>query len=146
MKHTTTHLSRVFKKAVNTIFIDNFFLERVQAKRLGARLISYILLPGILLAACSKKSSDPEPPPAPPAVLTLKSTKINGQVLPAGVYNINTAPVIKYSFSAPVDKNSVTGNFSFEVANGTAVPFNPVYENNDSTISIQATVRIKLSY
>ncbi len=90
-----------------------------------------------LIISCSKKPADVVPPPTPPSALTIKATTINGQASSAAVYNINTTPSIKYSFSAPVDKNTVAASFSFSSANNSSVAFNPVYENNDSMVVIQ---------
>ncbi len=101
------------------------------------KFIATCFFSSTLIISCSKKSAGVEPPPTPPSALTVKATTINGGALSAVVYNINTTPIIKYSFSAPVDKNTVAASFSFSSANNSSVAFNPVYENNDSTVAIQ---------
>jgi hypothetical protein len=72
----------------------------------------YLLFLIGLLNGCKK---DNTPPPAPPTVsFTLSSLKINEIVTNNPlVYNVNPNPIIKISFSAPVDKASVSGNILF---------------------------------
>ncbi len=94
---------------------------------------------------CSKKSIDSNPPPPPPSIpaLTIPSIKINAQPAVSGSYDVSPAAVIKITLSAPVDKNTVAGNFSFTENNGTQVTFSPAYENSDSTIVVQPAATLK---
>ncbi|MEO6870526.1 MAG: glucoamylase family protein [Ginsengibacter sp.] len=82
--------------------------------------------------ACSKKP-DPAPPAEPGSFYITKIT-VNDKIAQRGMYffNVNKTPVIKITFSAPVDKSAVAANFSFS---GT-VSFNVSYSNNDSVVVI----------
>ena len=53
------------------------------------------------------------------------------------MYGIKTNPVIRFSFTAPIDKNSVNNAFSYKNSSGASVAFSSSFENNDSTIVIQ---------
>ncbi|HWH61834.1 MAG TPA: glucoamylase family protein [Ginsengibacter sp.] len=108
-----------------------FFLE---SKRLIQLLNMFMLLSG-LLCSCGKKSSDT--PPIPPVSFSSTLITINGKQETSMNYNINTIPVIKFSFSAPVDQASVNNSLSFADAAGTSVSFNTTYSSGDSTVIIQ---------
>lgn len=88
----------------------------------------------VLNFSCSKKSSTPPAPP-PPAIFSSTTIKIGNQPLIAGSFDVSVTPAVKFSFSSPIDKNSVAGAFS--ISNGSTVPFNTSFENNDSTVVIQ---------
>jgi hypothetical protein len=85
---------------------------------------------------CKKPSTSSQPPPPGPSSFNFSSLKINGQFNGFNYYNINTVPVLKFSFSAIVNKNTVN-NFSFKDKSGAVVSYNVSYENNDSTVVIQ---------
>ena len=92
----------------------------------------------ICFMGCSKKSSQsPPPPPAPPASFNNTSSSINGQLVTSEIYNINTIPLIRFSFSASIDHASVANGFSFTNNAGSAVTFNTTYANGDSVVIIQ---------
>src|SRR5688572_5247042 len=96
----------------------------------------YLLCLIAVLFGCKKKDNN-TPPPAQ-ASFTLSSLKINEIVTNNPlVYNVNTNPVIKISFSSPVDKTSVTGNILFNQISGSAVAYNISYADNDNTLIIQ---------
>ncbi len=93
-----------------------------------------------LIYGCKKKDNNPTLPPRQPASFTLSSltineTETNSQL----VYNISPNPIIKISFSTPVDKASVTGNILFNQTPGPAVTYNISYADNDNTLIIQPT-------
>ena len=99
-----------------------------------------IFLPALFLFAfySCKKKNDPVPPPNPsPTSFSFNSVKVNGVFNGFNYYGINTTPVIKFSFSAPVNHNSVSNAVFFRDNNGGAVSFNSTFENNDSTVVIQ---------
>lgn len=138
MKYTNLLFPVILKKRFDTSVESQFFLQRKVIKFLSFEFLSYFLIPGILLISCSKKSSDTTPPP-PPAALNVTSISFNGQLLTLPIYNISTSSAIKFSFSGPVDRNTVNGNFSFSSVGGSPVFFNPTFENNDSAVVIQPT-------
>ena len=101
----------------------------------------YLLCLLLLFNGCSKKDNGdrtptPPPPPAPPA-LTLTTVKVNGVSGGSTYYGINTTPVIKISFSSPVNRSTVNNSFILNQNSGGSVPSTITYENNDSTVVIQ---------
>lgn len=92
----------------------------------------------ITFLSCKKGGPDNNPtPPPPPASLSNTSLKVNGSSNGFTYYGINTTPVIKFSFSAPINRTSVNNALQFKNNNGTSISFNTSYENNDSTVVIQ---------
>ncbi len=86
---------------------------------------------------CSKKSSAPPPTPVGTSFSTTIIT-INGKQETSLDYNINTTPLIKFSFSTAVDQASVNNSFSFvNGVSGTSVSFNETYSNGDSVVILQ---------
>lgn len=96
-----------------------------------------ILTAFCVLYSC-KKGSSPSTPVTPvvPASFSFNSLKVNGVIINTSVVNgLNTSPVIKISFTAPVKTSSVAGSVS--LTGGTTTPtFTTAYSNNDSTIVI----------
>lgn len=90
-----------------------------------------------LLSSCGKKSGTTPVTPSPPPSFSSTLITVNGKQETSLDYNINTTPVIKFSFSAAIEHASVTNNFSFTFSSSTAVPFNAAYSNGDSVVSIQ---------
>ncbi|RYY53167.1 MAG: beta-glucosidase [Chitinophagaceae bacterium] len=101
-----------------------------------------VLLLSTVLFACKKNSDpDPTPPPVdPPAAFAIRTATVdgvNGSAAPV-LYSIRRSPVIRFSFSAPVDKSSVTvSSLSLKAADGTDIAYTPVYSNNDSILTVQ---------
>jgi hypothetical protein len=85
---------------------------------------------------CSKNSSDGNSPPASPNFYST-DTKLNAQTPAATNYNLNLTPIIKFTFSAALDKNSVTNAISFRDKSGSTITYSTSYENSDKTIIIQ---------
>ncbi|WP_205771885.1 glucoamylase family protein [Mucilaginibacter terrenus] len=94
----------------------------------------------LLLGAmgCGKGGSPTPTPPAPPAATSfaLNSLKVNGTYNGFTYVNVNTTPVVKLSFLAPIDHNSVSSTVTLKDKAGSAVPYTVTYENSDSTIVI----------
>ncbi|HUS00881.1 MAG TPA: glucoamylase family protein [Chitinophagaceae bacterium] len=105
-----------------------------------AKRYFYFLCYVLVLNGCSKKDSGnptPPPPPPPPPALTVSSVKVNGVSAGSAYYGINTTPVIKVSFSSPVNRSSVNNSFILNKYTGGSVSYTVTYENNDSTVVIQ---------
>lgn len=86
---------------------------------------------------CAKKSGGGTVTPPPAPNYNLLSWSINSFVSPSTIYNINKTPVIKFKFSAAINKSTVTPvSLSFAEASGSAVNYNISYQNADSTIVI----------
>ena len=97
-----------------------------------------LILIGIFCFLSCKKNTTPfTPPPVPPPAFKMSTVNIQGVNNGSTYYDVNVSPVIKFSFSAPVDHNSVSNNISFKSKTGTGVSFTPSFENGDSVIVIQ---------
>ncbi|HXS57870.1 MAG TPA: glucoamylase family protein [Hanamia sp.] len=84
---------------------------------------------------CTKKNE-----PTPPAgSFLVSSVKIDGRPADKSntFYQVSFNPVIKISFSAPVDKASVANNVYLLKSSGGSTDINVSYSNNDSTLEIQ---------
>ena len=104
-------------------------------------ILNVCILASILLGSCGKKSSGSTPIiTPPPSSLSTKLITLNGKQEISLDYNINTTPLIKFSFSAPIDHASVNNSFSFvSSVSGTSVSFNATYSNGDSVVVLQPT-------
>jgi hypothetical protein len=89
----------------------------------------------LLFAGCGKGEDNTPPPPS--ASFSLNSVKINGQSGGFTYFNINSNPVIKFSFSAPLNRSTVAGSFSFRDKVNNTVAFSTTYENGDSSVVVQ---------
>jgi len=91
-----------------------------------------LILASAHFVACNK-SSNTTPPPAS---FSLKFT-VNGVNNGTVIYNnLNTAPLIRFSFSSPVQSSEVASHFSL-TGNALPVPFTTSLQNNDSVLIIQ---------
>ena len=101
----------------------------------------FFLLP--LYFSCSKSgNNNPSPPPPPPASFSFNTLKINGQFSGFTYYNINRTPVIKFSFSVPLNRSTITSSVLFKDKSGATINYSTTYENNDSTVIIQPAAPI----
>jgi len=96
----------------------------------------------VLFWDCSKKSAG-DTGVQPPANFNLTGITLNGQSVTSLTYDINILPVVKFSFSAAVNKSTVNTAFSFSDKNGVVVPYTVSYENNDNTVIIQPSSNLK---
>ncbi len=94
----------------------------------------------ITLFSC-KKENNPTPPVVSPFVL-VKAAINNSTKNSLNFYNINYSPIIKISFSAPVNTSSAPSNVILSGPGG-IIPGNFSYSNNDSTINIQPSSTLK---
>src|SRR5262245_26658492 len=84
--------------------------------------------------SCKKNSGADS---TPPTSFYSTGTKINGQTVYARNYDINLLPILKFSFSSPIDKSTVPAAVSFKDKGGNLVNYGVSYENNDKAIIIQ---------
>ena len=89
-----------------------------------------------LLMSCGKgKTVTPiTPVTLTPASFSFNALKVNGVFNGYNYTNINSKPVIKISFSAPVDHSSVTTSVNIRSKDGAAATYAASYENSDSTV------------
>lgn len=97
-----------------------------------------ILISVTIIAGCGKDTGgDNPPPPPPPTSFALNAFKINGQFSGFTYYNINTNPVLSFSFLAPINRNTVSNSFSFRDKSGAVIAYTVTYQHGDSTLLIQ---------
>ena len=85
-----------------------------------------------------KKSDKPIPPVVPPVaeIFQLSTATVNGNAATTQ-YGVNTSSIIRLSFSAPVDRTSITNGILLAPKNGSSVPLNATYQNGDSAVLLQ---------
>ena len=96
-----------------------------------------------MAAGCSKHGSSGSVVTPPPGPFNLTSVTVNGITWAAPFYNVSFSPVIKCSFSSPVDPNSVANGFYLVDNGANAVPATISYGNKDSVVVIQPTAALK---
>ncbi|HEY8782584.1 MAG TPA: glucoamylase family protein [Mucilaginibacter sp.] len=97
--------------------------------------VFWILAVLVLFYACSKSKQPPPVTPSPTS-FSFSSLKVNGNYNGFIYKGVNTVPVIKFSFSAALNHNSVSTAVSFASKTGALVNYNLTYQNSDSTIII----------
>jgi hypothetical protein len=101
--------------------------------------IFIIAFASFLFISCKKEAA-----PKPPVIVSsgpfnfLKATVNGSSSTSLTYYNVTANPILKLSFSAPIDTSTVRGNVAFATGS-TVLPINYSYANNDSTLIIQPT-------
>ena len=95
----------------------------------------------ILFAGCNKDGDEDDLPD--PVALSLKTISVNGSSGGTTFYNVNRTPLIRFSFTSPVNRGSVSGSVVFRSKTGTAINYSANYENSDSTIVIQPATQLE---
>lgn len=91
----------------------------------------------IISDACKKSNNTTPITPVTPASFSFNSLKVNGAYRGFTYYNVNSLPVVQFSFSSPIDHSSAGSNILFKNSSGSGVPISISYSNNDSTVIIQ---------
>ncbi|MBC7615527.1 MAG: Ig-like domain-containing protein [Pedobacter sp.] len=101
----------------------------------------YILLSCLVLFTCKKSNTLTPTNPKTPITTTYSfaDLKVNGIYSGFTYYALNTAPVIKITFSTPINLASVGENILLNDPLGKAISFTPSLENNDNTVVIIPT-------
>ncbi|TCD02451.1 beta-glucosidase [Pedobacter psychroterrae] len=98
----------------------------------------FSLLLLILIGSSCKKINQPgsiDPPVGPPAgSFTFNELKVNDVFSGFSYYSVNQKPIIKLSFSAAIDKNTVAAGIVMKNKGNVTVALDITYENNDKTI------------
>ena len=101
------------------------------------RFKNLFLLTGFFIFYSCKKNDDNTPVTPTPSAFNFNSLTVNGASNGGFTYyGINKLPVLKCSFSAPVDRSSVLNSVSFKAKSGENVTSDFSYENGDSTLVI----------
>ena len=90
----------------------------------------------ILFWSC-KKETKPEPvDPAPVTTYAFSSLKVNGTFNGFTYHGLNNLPVIKVTFSSPINSTSIPANVTLTDPSGTLAAFTSTLEDNDNTVVI----------
>jgi hypothetical protein len=92
------------------------------------------------LFAC-KKNNNPGPP-SPSGPFIYMNATINDSAYTGAFYHVDTTPVIRLTFSAPVNSSSVAASVSL-TSGGTTIATNYSYSNNDTVLVIQPQSSLK---
>ena len=86
---------------------------------------------------CAKKTGSAPPPPAGSFLISSIKTNNNIADRANNFFDVSLNPVIKISFTAPVDQASVANNISLKNISGNLIPFNISNENKDSVVELK---------
>ncbi len=95
-----------------------------------------------LCAACSKDNGGGDTPPPPPPALQLRSSSVDGNS-GSDLNNVRLKPVVRFAFSAPVNKTTATTAVSFTNSLAQAVTYSLQWSNGDSVMLLQPTDALK---
>jgi len=92
-------------------------------------------MPVVLSAGCSKSDTAPTlPVPVVPA-LVIKAVTLNGTAATSTkYYDVNTNPAIRYAFSAPLNRSTVSSAITIKTSSGAEVAYTTVFSNSDSNL------------
>lgn len=93
-----------------------------------------------LIASCGKSNDGP---PAPPANFAYVAASVNGVSNGGFEYNVTARPVIRLSFSAPINRSTVTEGVKWREPGGTVVTYQSSYASGDSVLVLQPTAALK---
>src|SRR5215471_13929101 len=88
----------------------------------------------IIFAGCKKSGGNA--PVTPDPNFTVIAAKIDGKQVGSSNF-ASTTPIVKFSFSSKVDRNTANQNVQFGGPSGFPIQGQITYENNDSTIVLQ---------
>ncbi len=89
-----------------------------------------------VIQGCGKNGTDPVNPPAP-ANFNLSSWSVNNALSQTTNYNVSTNPVIRFRFSAAINRSTVANNIVLKENSGSPVNYSVSYENSDSVVVLQ---------
>ena len=100
----------------------------------------YIFILSAVFLGC-KKGDTPAPvdPPVTPSSFAFSDLKVNDAYSGFIYYGLNDNPIIKITFSSPINSTSISGNVTLTDASGNPAAFTSKLENNDNTVVITAT-------
>lgn len=107
------------------------------------RSFRFVLVWAALAAGCSKHFSSPGGGTHLPGPFKLVAATLNGTAAGISNYNVGFSPVIRCSFSAPVDHGSTANGFYLKDNSGTSVGYTVSYQDNDSVMVVQPSSALK---
>ena len=102
--------------------------------------LKYLFLLTSIAGFCACKKDQKTPPVQPtPTAFVFSSLKVNGVYNGFAYKGLGTKPVIKLSFTTPIDPNTAANGVTLKSTSGTTAAYSILYENNDSTMVITPT-------
>lgn len=100
------------------------------------------------VAGCKKGGDGGGGNPPAPTILFFTNARINNTVVQLAGPNNNTAPssLFKLRFSGAVNRSTVSAAVSLNENGTSAVPYNVAYENGDSTLVINSSLKYLTKY
>ena len=89
------------------------------------------------ILSCQKKGNQDIVPNPPVTSFSFNSLKVNGLFSGFEYKGIGPLPVIKVSFTAPINTGSTSASVALVDKNATSIPLNISFESNDSTMVIR---------
>jgi hypothetical protein len=100
-----------------------------------------LILVFLFAISCKKKNKEQEIVTAN-TIFNLSNATINNNNFSSLMYNVNTLPQIKFSFSAPVKTNTIASAISLKNINGVNVAYTTTLQNADKDLVIQPSVAL----
>ena len=108
-----------------------------QYSHMKSRWYYSIIISALVLFACKKGGDNTPAPPPTPTSFSFGSLTVNGLYSGFVYYNVNAQPVIKISFSAPIDHGSTAGSITLADKSGVAAAFTTTFDNHDSAVLVK---------
>lgn len=83
-----------------------------------------------------KKTTDDGPTTVTPINFSLSAVTVENRSVGSMLYNVGSAPAVKFRFPVKIDNSTVASAISFKSAAGTDVPFSISMQNGDSAVQI----------
>lgn len=108
------------------------------------KILPYSLMLLLFVFSC-KKGDSPSTvdPPVSSTSFSFSDLKVNETFNGFTYYGLNDTPVVKITFSSPINLSSVTGNITLTDAAGTTTAFTSTLENNDNTVVITPSAALQ---
>lgn len=93
----------------------------------------------VCIGSCSKSSGSGNTPPTPPtpASFSFNALKVNGSYSGFTYFNVNSAPVLQFAFSAPIDQSSINSSISLKADGGSSVAYTFSMAASDSVVILK---------
>ncbi|MCZ4245615.1 glucoamylase family protein [Pedobacter punctiformis] len=105
------------------------------------KILQYFLILFLFVVACKKGDTPSAVGPETPSQTSYSFTdlKVNDTYNGFTYYGLNNIPVIKITFSSPINASSLSENITLTDASGNSAAFTSTLENNDNTVVIIPT-------
>ncbi|TDB62340.1 glucoamylase family protein [Arundinibacter roseus] len=98
-----------------------------------------LLLLIVLGFSCSKQENPGPNVPVVPSSFSLDRLRVNGQFSGFSYEDIGPTPELKFTFTAPISKESPQKGIQWKKHTGEQIPYTLTFENGDSTLTLSAT-------